>query len=103
MACSGIFPTMPRVTSLEPQGFTRRWDRLLRLSRCRRPAEHPTLSNGTSLIKGKQVTGFSMRRSGWPNSDNYVTVPLTETELKKRGGVQKRTNHGKLLPWLIIA
>lgn len=62
-----------------------------------------TLSNGTSLIKGKQVTGFSDEEERLAQLDQYVPF-LTETELKKRGVVyKKRTNHGKLLPWLIIA
>ena len=57
-----------------------------------------TLSNGTSLIKGKQVTGFSDEEERLAQLDQYVPF-LTETELKKRGVVYKKADK----PWEAFA
>lgn len=57
-----------------------------------------TLSNGTSLIKGKQVTGFSDEEERLVQLDQYVPF-LTETELKKRGVVYKKADK----PWEAFA
>ena len=57
-----------------------------------------TLSKGTSLIKGKQVTGFSDEEERLAQLDQYVPF-LTETELKKRGVVYKKADK----PWEAFA
>lgn len=48
-----------------------------------------TLSNGTLLIKGKKVTGFSDEEERLAELDTYVPF-LTETELKKRGAIYQK-------------
>lgn len=57
-----------------------------------------TLSNGTLLIKGKQVTGFSDEEERLAQLDQYVPF-LTETELKKRGAMYKKADK----PWQAFA
>lgn len=53
-----------------------------------------TLSDGTLLIKGKQVTGFSDEEERLAQLDQYVPF-ITETELKNRRATYRKA--GK--PW----
>ena len=56
------------------------------------------LSDGTFLVQGKQVTGFSNEEEKLAELDQYVPF-LTETELRNRGGhYQKATQ-----PWAAFA
>ena len=52
------------------------------------------LSDGTLLIKGKQVTGFSNEEERLVELDKYVPY-LTEDELVKRGAIYKKAD----TPW----
>lgn len=56
------------------------------------------LSNGESLIKGKQVTGFSNEEEKLAELDKYVPF-LTETELLARGATYKKADK----PWAPFA
>lgn len=56
------------------------------------------LSNGTLLIKGKKVTGFSNEEEKLVELDKVVPF-LTETELVKRGAVYKKADK----PWASFA
>ena len=57
-----------------------------------------TLSDGTLLIKGKQVTGFSDEEERLAQLDQYVPF-LTEAELKKRGAAYRKAEK----PWEAFA
>lgn len=57
-----------------------------------------TLSDGTLLIKGKQVTGFSDEEERLAQLDQYVPF-MTETELKKRGAAYRKAEK----PWEAFA
>jgi putative intracellular protease/amidase len=57
-----------------------------------------TLSDGTPLIKGKKVTGFSNEEEKLAELDKYVPF-LTEDELVKRGAVYKKADK----PWAPFA
>lgn len=56
------------------------------------------LSDGTLLIKGKQVTGFSNEEERLAELDTYVPY-LTEDELVARGAVYKKADK----PWAAYA
>jgi putative intracellular protease/amidase len=56
------------------------------------------LSDGTPLIEGKQVTGFSDEEERLAELDKYVPF-LTEDELRKRGGVYRKADQ----PWAAYA
>lgn len=56
------------------------------------------LSDGTLLIKGKQVTGFSDEEERLAELDKFVPF-LTEDELAKRGAVYKKADK----PWAAYA
>lgn len=56
------------------------------------------LSDGTLLIKGKEVTGFSDEEERLAELDEYVPF-LTEDELLKRGAVYKKADE----PWAAYA
>jgi putative intracellular protease/amidase len=56
------------------------------------------LSDGTLLVKGKQVTGFSDEEERLAELDKHVPF-LTEDELKKRGAVYKKADQ----PWAAYA
>lgn len=57
-----------------------------------------TLSDGTLLVNGKKVTGFSNEEEKLAELDRYVPF-LTETELKARGGVYEKAGE----PWVAFA
>ena len=57
-----------------------------------------TLSDGTPLIKGKKVTGFSNEEEKLAELDKYVPF-LTEDALVKRGAVYKKADK----PWVPFA
>jgi len=57
-----------------------------------------TLSDGTLLIKGKKVTGFSDEEERLAQLDQYVPF-LTEAELKKRGAAYRKAEK----PWEAFA
>lgn len=57
-----------------------------------------TLSDGTLLIKGKQITGFSDEEERLAQLDQYVPF-MTETELKKRGAAYRKAEK----PWEAFA
>ena len=57
-----------------------------------------TLSDGTLLIKGKQITGFSDEEERLAQLDQYVPF-MTETELKKRGAAYRKAAK----PWEAFA
>ncbi|MGH7250748.1 MAG: type 1 glutamine amidotransferase domain-containing protein [Nitrospiraceae bacterium] len=56
------------------------------------------LSDGTLLIKGKKVTGFSDEEEKLAELDKYVPF-LTEDELVKRGAIYKKADK----PWASFA
>ena len=56
------------------------------------------LSDGTLLVDGKMVTGFSNDEEKLAELDEYVPF-LTETELKARGGVYQKADE----PWAAFA
>lgn len=56
------------------------------------------LSDGTLLIKDKQITGFSNEEEKLAQLDQFVPF-LTETEIIKRGGIFKKADQ----PWLAFA
>ncbi len=56
------------------------------------------LSDGTLLIKGKKVTGFSNEEEKLVELDKVVPF-LTETELAKRGGIYQKADE----PWASFA
>ncbi len=56
------------------------------------------LSDGTLLVNGKQVTGFSNEEEKLAELDQYVPF-LTETELRKRGGEYQKADQ----PWAVFA
>jgi putative intracellular protease/amidase len=56
------------------------------------------LSNGTLLVKGKKVTGFSNEEEKLAELDKFVPF-LTETELVKRGAVYQKADK----PWASFA
>ncbi|MBK7364833.1 MAG: type 1 glutamine amidotransferase domain-containing protein [Nitrosomonas sp.] len=56
------------------------------------------LSDGTLLIKGKKVTGFSNEEEKLAELDKYVPF-LTETELIKRGAIYQKAKE----PWVAYA
>ena len=64
----------------------------------RRRAPHHHLSDGTPLIKGKKVTGFSNEEERLAELDKYVPF-LTEAELMKRGAIYKKADK----PWASFA
>lgn len=57
-----------------------------------------TLSDGTLLVNGKKVTGFSNEEEKMAELDRYVPF-LTETELKARGGIYEKAGE----PWVAFA
>ena len=56
------------------------------------------LSDGTLLVKGKKVTGFSNAEEKLAELDNYVPF-LTETELVNRGAIYQKAPE----PWAAFA
>lgn len=56
------------------------------------------LSDGTLLVNGKKVTGFSDEEEKLAQLDQYVPF-LTEAELKKRGGIYQKADE----PWMVFA
>ncbi len=56
------------------------------------------LSDGTLLVKGKKVTGFSNEEEKLAELDNYVPY-LTETELIARGAIYQKADQ----PWIAFA
>ena len=56
------------------------------------------LSDGTLLVKGKKVTGFSNEEERLAELDKHVPF-LTETELVKRGAIYQKANE----PWVAYA
>lgn len=56
------------------------------------------LSDGTLLVKGKQVTGFSNEEEKLAELDKYVPF-LTETELVDRGAIYQKAKE----PWAAFA
>lgn len=56
------------------------------------------LSDGTLLVKGKKVTGFSNEEEKLAELDKYVPF-LTETELVNRGAIYQKANE----PWVAFA
>ena len=56
------------------------------------------LSDGTLLVKGKKVTGFSNEEEKLAGLDKYVPF-LTETELVNRGAIYQKANE----PWAAFA
>ncbi|MGH7798037.1 MAG: type 1 glutamine amidotransferase domain-containing protein [Candidatus Binatia bacterium] len=56
------------------------------------------LSDGTLLVKGKQVTGFSNEEEKLAELDKFVPF-LTETELVSRGAIYKKADQ----PWASFA
>jgi putative intracellular protease/amidase len=57
-----------------------------------------TLSNGSKLIKDKEVTGFSNEEEQLAQLDQFVPF-LTETELVARGAIYKKADQ----PWTAFA
>ncbi|MCC6923445.1 MAG: type 1 glutamine amidotransferase domain-containing protein [Nitrosomonas sp.] len=57
-----------------------------------------TLSNGSLLVKGKQLTGFSNEEEKLAELDKFVPF-LTETELVARGAIYKKAEE----PWVSFA
>ncbi len=56
------------------------------------------LSDGSLLIKGKEVTGFSNEEERLAELDKYVPY-LTESEMVKRGAIYKKAAE----PWQAFA
>ena len=56
------------------------------------------LSNGSLLVKGKQLTGFSNEEEKLAELDKFVPF-LTETELVARGAIYKKAEE----PWVSFA
>lgn len=56
------------------------------------------LSDGTLLVRGKKVTGFSNEEEKLAELDQYVPF-LTETELVNRGAIYQKANE----PWAAFA
>lgn len=56
------------------------------------------LSDGTLLVKGKKVTGFSNEEEKLAELDQYVPF-LTETELIDRGAIYQKADK----PWAVFA
>ena len=56
------------------------------------------LSNGSLLVKGKQLTGFSNEEEKLAELDKFVPF-LTETELVARGAIYKKAEE----PWISFA
>lgn len=56
------------------------------------------LSDGTLLVKGKKVTGFSNEEEKLAELDQYVPF-LTETELIDRGAIYQKATE----PWAVFA
>lgn len=57
-----------------------------------------TLADGSLLVKGKNVTGFSKEEEQLAELDKYVPF-LTETELVSRGALYKKADK----PWASFA
>lgn len=89
------YPNLNRPTAgCQPQDLRERGHCLVSLSRCRRPPDIRLL-DGSLLIEGKQVTGFSDEEERLVELDKYVPF-LTEDELVKRGAIYKKAEK----PWM---